>query len=61
MITDFSITDIGRAIAVFSDGVCADLCDDFEGVDGGREALKLIESGLLGQGPKKWGRFRMMD
>jgi len=52
---------IGRAIGVFSDNVAVDLCDDFEGHDGGREALKLVESGLLGSGPSKWGRFRMMD
>jgi len=51
----------GRAIGVFSDNVAVDLCDDFEGHDGGREALKLVESGLLGSGPSKWGRYRMMD
>ncbi|KAF2430814.1 NAD(P)-binding protein [Tothia fuscella] len=51
----------GRAITVFKDGKCWDLCDDFEGQDGGREALKLVESGLLGPGPTKWGRYRMVD
>jgi hypothetical protein len=51
----------GRAIGCFSDGVAIDLCDDFEGLDGGRESLKAIESGILGPGPSKWGRYRMMD
>jgi hypothetical protein len=41
--------------------VAIDLCDDFEGFDGGRESLKAVESGILGPGPSKWGRFRMMD
>jgi NAD(P)-dependent dehydrogenase (short-subunit alcohol dehydrogenase family) len=55
------VNTVGRAIGCFSDGVAVDLCDDFEGHDGGRESLKLVESGLLGPGPSKWGRYRMMD
>jgi len=51
----------GRAVAVLPDGKCVDLCDDFEGMDAGREALKLVDSGSLGSGPTKTGRFRMMD
>jgi hypothetical protein len=51
----------GRAVAVLPDGKCVDLCDDFEGMDAGREALKLVDSGSLGPGPTKTGRFRMMD
>jgi 5'-hydroxyaverantin dehydrogenase len=55
------VNHTGRAIGCFSDGVGIDLCDDFEGHDGGRESLKLVESGLLGPGPSKSGRYRMMD
>lgn len=47
----------GRAVAVVPGFGAVDLCDDFEGADGARESLKLIEDGHLGAGPSATGRF----
>ena len=51
--------DEGRAVTVTPGGDPVDLCDDFEGMDGGRESLKLVESGMLGKGPSETGRFHV--
>jgi 5'-hydroxyaverantin dehydrogenase len=48
----------GRAIAPGPNGELIDLCDDFEGLDGGRETLKVLESGMVGRGPKELGMFK---
>jgi 5'-hydroxyaverantin dehydrogenase len=47
----------GRAVAVIPGSEAVDLCDDFEGADGGRESLKLVDIGVLGKGPSATGRF----
>ena len=47
----------GRAIAVVPGLGNVDLCDDFEGSDGARECLKLVQGGHLGHGPSSTGRF----
>lgn len=50
---------VGRAVIPLPNGEAADLCDDFEGFDGGREALRILESGKVGEGPKEEGMFRI--
>lgn len=55
LLSDMSID--GRAVAVVPGLGNVDLCDDFEGQDGARESLKLIQGGHLGPGPSAEGRF----
>jgi hypothetical protein len=47
----------GRAVGTCPGGG-VDLCDDFEGFDGGQMALEMIQTGMLGEGPQKLGMFK---
>ena len=47
----------GRAVGTWPGGA-VDLCDDFEGFDGGQMALEMIHMGMLGEGPQKLGMFK---
>jgi 5'-hydroxyaverantin dehydrogenase len=52
-------TIVGRAVLPLPGAEAADLCDDFEGFDGGQESLRILESGKVGEGPKELGMFRI--